>query len=72
MEDKMSGRNNWTERASAFAIGLGVGAALGILLAPRSGNDTRNLVARRAKDSVDGAIAAGEALKETRKIALTR
>ena len=60
----MSERNNWTERAAAFAIGLGVGAALGILFAPRSGSDTRDLVVESAKDSMDGAIAAGEALKE--------
>lgn len=60
----MSGRNGWTETASAFAVGLGVGAALGILFAPRSGSDTRDLVMESAKDRLDGAIAAGEALKE--------
>lgn len=60
----MSRKNSWAEPASAFVIGLGVGAALGILFAPHSGSDTRDLVAVRAKESVDGAIAAGEALKE--------
>jgi hypothetical protein len=64
MEGTMSGRNSWTETASAFAVGLGVGAALGILFAPRSGSDTRDLVVESAKASLDGAIVAGEALKE--------
>ena len=64
MEGTMSGRNSWTKTASAFAVGLGVGAALGILFAPRSGSDTRDLVVERAKDRLDGAIEAGEVLKE--------
>lgn len=64
MEGTMSARNSWTETASAFAVGLGVGAALGILFAPRSGSDTRDLVVESAKASLDGAIVAGEALKE--------
>lgn len=60
----MSGKNSWKELASGFAMGLAVGGALGILLAPRSGRDTRDLVVETAKESVDGAIAVGEALKE--------
>jgi gas vesicle protein len=63
-EGMMGGRSTWTETASAFAIGLGVGAALGILFAPRSGSDTRDLVVEGVKDRLDGGIAAGEALKE--------
>jgi len=29
-------RNNWPQVVSAFAIGLGAGAALGVLFAPQS------------------------------------
>ncbi len=68
----MSGRNSWTELASAFAMGFGVGAALGILFAPRSGSDTRDLVVESARESVDGAIAAGEALKERAQDSIDR
>lgn len=64
MEGTMRGRNSWAETASAFAIGLGVGAAVGILFAPRPGSDTRDLVVESAKDCLDGAIAAGETVKE--------
>ena len=60
----MSDRMRWIESISALALGLGVGAALGILFAPRSGGDTRDLVVESAKDRLDGAIAAGEVLKE--------
>ena len=60
----MGGRDSWIKSAPAFAIGLGVGAALGILFAPRSGSDTRDLVVESTKDRLDGAIAAGEVLKE--------
>jgi gas vesicle protein len=60
----MGGRDSWIKSIPAFGIGLGVGAALGILFAPRSGRDTRDLVVESAKGSLDGAIVAGEALKE--------
>lgn len=60
----MGGRDGWIKSVPAFAVGLGVGAALGILFAPRSGSDTRDLALASAKDSLDGAITAGEILKE--------
>lgn len=59
----MSRRNKWTgsvSAISAFTLGMGVGAALGILFAPNSGEDTRDLIAEGAQDGVDGAIAAGK------------
>ena len=30
----MTTKHNWTESISAFAVGVGVGAALGMLFAP--------------------------------------
>lgn len=60
----MNGRMRWTESISAFGVGLGVGAALGVLFAPRSGDDIREYILESAKDGVDGAVAAGQKLTE--------
>jgi gas vesicle protein len=51
---------NWPEIASAFAIGLGVGAILGLLLAPRSGEETRGLLREKAQEGIDEAVAQGK------------
>jgi gas vesicle protein len=58
-------RKNWPEISSAFAIGLGVGAIVGMMWAPKSGEETRALlrekaaqgkkVARRAQRATDSA-----------------
>lgn len=45
---------------SAFAIGVGVGAVLGILLAPKSGEDTRAYIRDTARDTFDDAVARGK------------
>jgi gas vesicle protein len=60
----MKTANRWTESISVFAVGVGVGAALGVLFAPRSGNDTRDLLAETAQEQLDGAIAAGHKLTQ--------
>ena len=57
----MAGRK-WQGTASGVLIGLGVGVGLGILLAPKSGKDTRDQIASSVKDSLDGAIAKGQNL----------
>jgi gas vesicle protein len=57
----MAGRK-WRGMASGLLIGIGVGAAIGILLAPKSGEDTREQISGTVKDGVDGAIAKGQKL----------
>jgi gas vesicle protein len=57
-ESTMS-RNRWPQVISAFAIGLGAGAALGVLFAPQSGEDTREYLSGTAQDGVEDAIAGG-------------
>jgi len=54
-KDALRGRNQWSGRAMSFAVGLGVGAGLGIILAPRSGGETRRAIRGSAvnfKDTV--------------------
>jgi len=56
----MSHQNRWAEIASAFAIGAGIGAVLGILFAPKSGEDTREFIRSSTRDAVDSALAQGQ------------
>lgn len=52
--------NSWQQTASVFLIGLGVGAGLGVLLAPKSGEETRDDIVGAVNDGVDGVIAQGK------------
>jgi gas vesicle protein len=52
-------RNRWRETFVGFAIGLGAGAALGVLFAPRSGEEIRDHLSGGTRDAVDDAMAAG-------------
>jgi gas vesicle protein len=53
-------RTNWMETASALVIGIGVGTAIGLLFAPRSGQKTRDYLAGSAQDKLDEAVATGQ------------
>jgi len=53
-------RKNWPEISSAFAIGLGVGAIVGMMWAPKSGEVTRALLREKAQDGIDEAVAQGK------------
>src|SRR5579863_2252579 len=46
-------RSKWNHPVSALCIGLGVGAALGILFAPKSGEETREDIAGTINDGID-------------------
>jgi gas vesicle protein len=56
----MSRNSRWPQMVSAFAIGLGAGAALGVLFAPQSGDDTRDYLRDSAQDGVDQVISRGK------------
>ena len=53
-------RNTWPQVLSAFAIGLGAGTALGLLFAPQSGEDTRELLRGTTQDGIDDAVDRGK------------
>ncbi len=46
--DAFQGKGYWPSRVAGFLIGVGVGAGLGILLAPASGSETRESVRDKA------------------------
>jgi gas vesicle protein len=49
--------------AGALAAGIGIGAALSVFFAPRSGEDTRKWIANKCFDAID---AANEKVRESR------
>jgi len=50
-------QNNWSDRFTTFAVGIGVGAFLALLFAPSSGEDTREYITGTVKQGLDGAAA---------------
>jgi len=46
----LQGRTYWPSRMMGFLLGVGVGAGIGILLAPRSGSETREAIRGKAID----------------------
>lgn len=54
--------NRWRASISVFAVGVAAGAALGLLFAPRSGEETREFIADTAREGLDGVVAQGQKL----------
>lgn len=42
--DALQGRNAWPTRMTALLMGVGIGAGVGMLLAPAAGSDTRRAI----------------------------
>ena len=53
-------QNNWSDKFTTFAVGIGVGALLALLFAPSSGEDTREYITGTVKQGLDGAAATGK------------
>ena len=49
-------RSIWQRNSLAFFIGMGMEAGLGVLLAPKSGKETRGEIVDGVKDTVDGIV----------------
>lgn len=52
--------NNWSNRYTTFAVGLGVGALLALLFAPSSGEETRDYISSTVKKGVDDIASTGK------------
>jgi gas vesicle protein len=50
---------------SSFLLGLGVGVGIGMLLAPKSGRETREIIKNKAGESTDYLKQRGEEIKQT-------
>ena len=51
--DAIRGRSYWPQKTASFLIGVGIGAGIGMLLAPNSGAETREAIRSRAMDVKD-------------------
>jgi gas vesicle protein len=50
---------------SSFLLGLGVGVGIGMLFAPKSGQETRELIKNKAGEGTDFLKQRGENIKQT-------
>ncbi len=55
---------NGGSKVSYFLVGMGIGALLGILFAPKSGEETREYLTRRADEGKDYAQRKARELRE--------
>ncbi len=58
------GDNNAGSKASFFLVGLGIGAMVGLLFAPKSGEDTRDYLSDRADEGREYAQRKARELRE--------
>lgn len=56
--------DNVGSKVSFFLVGLGIGALVGVLFAPKSGEDTRNYLANKADEGKDYAQRKARELRE--------
>jgi gas vesicle protein len=56
----MMRHNNWSNKYTTFAVGIGVGAVLALLFAPSSGEETRDYISDTVKKGIDDATSAGK------------
>ena len=56
--------DNVGSKVSFFLVGVGIGALLGVLFAPKSGDETRDYLAKRADEGRDFAQKTARELRE--------
>jgi gas vesicle protein len=56
--------DNVGSKVSFFLVGVGIGALLGVLFAPKSGDETREYLAKRADEGKDYAQKKARELRE--------
>jgi gas vesicle protein len=59
MNDDVMGENDSASRIPTFLVGLGIGALLGILFAPQSGEETREMLKGKLRQGLDQAKSKG-------------
>jgi gas vesicle protein len=64
LEVKKMGDNSAGSKASFFLVGLGIGAMVGLLFAPKSGEDTREYLSDRADEGREYAQRKARELRE--------
>jgi gas vesicle protein len=64
--------DNGGSKVSFFLIGLGIGSLIGVLFAPRSGEETRDYLASRADEGRDYAQKKARELRERAEDLLER
>jgi len=53
-------QNNWSDKFTAFALGLGVDALPALLFAPSSGEETRDYLTGTLKQGLDNVASTGK------------
>lgn len=61
-----------SNRLPYFFLGLGVGVAVGLLFAPQSGEETRDILKTKADDAKDKLRRKSQEIRETAEEAVTR
>jgi gas vesicle protein len=56
--------NNGASKVAFFLAGIGIGAILALLFAPRSGKETRDFIAKKAEEGKDFVAGKGKELRE--------
>ncbi len=59
----MMSEDNRISTVGVFLVGAGLGAAIALLFAPKSGKETRRLISRKAEDSADFVTSKGRELR---------
>ena len=60
----MSEENNDVSKVGFFLAGLGIGAVIALLFAPRSGKETRDMIVQKAEEGRDFVMTKGEEIRQ--------